>query len=157
MSRLMGAMSIERSETSVEAYSSDLPVADIFEIYWTMDSMLCVWCFNGNINYSQCFRICTRSSLTSELYMELTFDSCSIADLWETIIYPLKYLGFMVSESKTFLHLVVLTLNLWTSHIPMFNYVSSVSVTPSHHQGKVVAVVGVPNIESGRSSAIHRK
>ena len=52
MSRLMGAMSIERSEISVESSSSDLPVAEHVAISWTLDSMLSVWCFNGNINSS---------------------------------------------------------------------------------------------------------
>ena len=46
----MGAMSIEQSETSVEEYSSDLPVAKHVAISWTPDSVLCVCCFNGNIN-----------------------------------------------------------------------------------------------------------
>ena len=44
----MGAMSIEQSETRVEASSYDLPVAEHVEIYWTPYSMLYVWCFNGN-------------------------------------------------------------------------------------------------------------
>ena len=52
MSRLMGVMSIERNETCVEASSSDHPVADHVEISWTPVSVLCVWCFNGNINPS---------------------------------------------------------------------------------------------------------
>ena len=61
----------------------------------------------------------------------------------------------MVSESKTFLHIVVLTFHLWTSHIPMFNSVLSRSVTPSYHREKVESVYGVPAIESGRRSLIH--
>ena len=88
MSRLMGAMSIELSETSVETYSSDIPVAEHVTIYWTTASVLCVWCFNRNINPSHYFRICTRSSLTSEFQMDLPFDSFSISDLWETIGSP---------------------------------------------------------------------
>ena len=53
MSRLMGAMSIGKSETSVEASSSDLPIAEHVAISWTPASLICVWFFNGNINSSQ--------------------------------------------------------------------------------------------------------
>ena len=87
--------------------------------------------------------------------MELTFDGWDIADLWENIGLPSKSLGFMVSESKYFLHLVVITLQSWTSHYPMFDYVLSGSVTPRYHQEKVEAVNGVPDIESGRISLDH--
>ena len=112
ISRLMGEMSIERIETSVEASSSDLPVANHVAIYWTPDYVLCVWCFNRNINYLQYFRICTRSSLTSGFQMETPFDILSIDYLWETTGSLSKYLVFMVSESKKPLHFVVFTFNL---------------------------------------------
>ena len=82
MSRLMGVISIERGETSVGASSSDTPVANHVAIYWNPASVICVWCFNGNINSSQYFWSCTRSSLTSEFHMEIPFDSCYIADSW---------------------------------------------------------------------------
>ena len=52
------------------------------------------------------------SSLTSKFHMELPFDSCYIAELWEMIGPPPKYLVFMVSDSKKSLHIVVLTLYL---------------------------------------------
>ena len=82
MSQLMGAISIEQSETSVEASYADLPVVENVAISWTPDSVLCVWLSNGNINDSLYFWICTRSSLTYEFHMELPFDSLYIADLW---------------------------------------------------------------------------
>ena len=107
----MGAMSIEKSETSVEESSPGLPVAEYVAISWTPDAVLCVWCFNRNIISLRYFWRCTRSSLTSELHMELIFYSCPISDLWETFGSLSKCLGFMVSESQKFLHLVVLTLN----------------------------------------------
>ena len=130
MSRLMGAISIEQSKTRVDASSSDIPFAEHVAIYWTPASVLRVWCFNGDINSSHCFWTCTSSSLTSEFQMEIPFDSFSIADLWEMIGSSSKYLGFVVIEPKKSLYLVVLTLHWWTLHIPMFNYVSSGSVTP---------------------------
>ena len=92
----MGGISIERSETSVEASSSGLPVAYHVAIYWTQAYMLCVWCFNGNINSSWYSWSCTRSSLTPEFQMELPFDSCSIYYLWETIGPPSKALVFIM-------------------------------------------------------------
>ena len=61
MSQFMGVMFNERSETRFEVSSSGLPVAENVEISWTPASVLCVWCFNGNINYSQYFRIFSRS------------------------------------------------------------------------------------------------
>ena len=146
MSWLMGAMSIEWIETRVESSSSDIPFSEHVEISWTPDYVLSMLCFNGNINSSCYFRICTRSSLNSEFQMEIPFYSFSIADLWETIGSPSKYLGVMVSESKTILHIILLTFHLWTSHIPMFKYVLSGSVTPRYHRSKVEAVSGVPTI-----------
>ena len=53
MSRFMGAMSIELSETSVESSSPDIPVTKYVAISWTPAFVLCVWCFNGNINSSR--------------------------------------------------------------------------------------------------------
>ena len=81
MSRLMGEMSIEWNERSVVASSSDFPVAEHFAITWTPDSVICVLCFNGNINYSHY----VRTSLTSKFQIDLFFDSWSINDLWKTI------------------------------------------------------------------------
>ena len=52
MSQLMGAISIEQSETSVEASYYDLPVAEHVAIFWTPTYVLCVWFSNGNINDS---------------------------------------------------------------------------------------------------------
>ena len=106
-------------------------------------------------NSSQYFWRCTRYSLTSEFQMKPPFDSFSINDFWKTTGSLSKYLRFTVSESKKFLHIVLLTLNFWTSHIPMFNYVLSGLVTPGHHQVKVEALVGVPDIEIDRISLIH--
>ena len=60
MSRFIGAMSIERSETSVEASYSNLPFAEHVAISWTPDYVLFVWCFNGNINSSKYVQSCTR-------------------------------------------------------------------------------------------------
>ena len=85
MSRLMGAMSIEWSETRVEASSSDIPVAKNVAISWTPDYMLSLWCFNGNINYSQYFQSCTRSSLTSEFYIELRFYIFPLLIFWKRL------------------------------------------------------------------------
>ena len=45
--------------------SSNIPVAEHVVISWTPYYVLCVWCFNGNINYSQYFWSSTRYSLTS--------------------------------------------------------------------------------------------
>ena len=98
--QFMGAMLIEWSETSVEEYSSDIPVTEHVKISWTLDSVIYMWCFNDNIKSSQWFWRCTRSPLTTELQMKLTFDRRSIVDLWETIGSPSKYLGLMVSKSK---------------------------------------------------------
>ena len=134
---------------------ADLPVAKHVAISWNPDYVLCVWCFNGNINSSQYFWRCTSSSLTSGFQMELPFDCCSIAYMWETIGSPSKHLGFMVIESKSIFHFVVLTLPLWTSYIPMFNYVSSGSVKPRYNWEKVEAVAGVTDIESSRRYLIH--
>ena len=77
----MVAMLIEHSETRVEAYSSDLPVSNNVAISWTPAYVLCVWCFNGNINYLQYFQRFKRSLLTTEQQTELTFDRYSIVDL----------------------------------------------------------------------------
>ena len=55
ISRLMGAMSIERSETRVEAYYSYITVSDHIAISCNTDYVLCVWCFNGNINLHSTF------------------------------------------------------------------------------------------------------
>ena len=107
----MGAMLIECIETRVESSSSDLPVANHVTIYWTPDSVIYVWCFNRNINSSQYFWSYARVLLTDEIHMELTFDRCSIVYLCDTIGSPSKSLGFMVSEVKYFLYLVVLTLH----------------------------------------------
>ena len=54
--------------------------------------------------------------------MEIPFDSCSIADLCETIGSPTKYLGFMVSESK------------WSTSFPGFLIINSLAATwsPNH-------------------------
>ena len=96
----MGVLFIECNETRVEESSSDIPVAKNVAISWTPDSVLCVWCFNGNINYSQYFWRCTRSLLTTELYMELSFDRKYIIYLWEMIGSLSKSMEFMVNESK---------------------------------------------------------
>ena len=77
----MGAISIEQSETSVEASFSDIHVAEHVAISWPWDYVLCGWCFNRNIKFSRYFQSCTMSSLYSELQMYLPFDSCLIADL----------------------------------------------------------------------------
>ena len=100
MSQLMSVIPIERSETRAETSSYDIPVAKHVAISCTPDYVLCVWCFNEDISYSQYFWSCTRSSLNIEFHMELPFDSCYIADYWEMIVSPSKSLGFMVSESK---------------------------------------------------------
>ena len=86
----MGAMLIARSETMVETPSYDIPVADHITISWTSDSVLCMWCFNGNIKYSHYFRSCKRSSLTTELNTELPFDMRYIVNFWEIIGSPSK-------------------------------------------------------------------
>ena len=75
------------------------PVSEYVEIYWIPDSVLFMWRFNGNINYSPKFWSFTRSSLTTEIHMELPFDRFPIANFWEKRI-PIKSLGTMVSESK---------------------------------------------------------
>ena len=41
-----------RIKKRVEASSYDITVAKHVEIYWTPDSVLCMWCFNGNMNSS---------------------------------------------------------------------------------------------------------
>ena len=94
----MGEMKIKLSETRVEASSSDLPVDNNVIISWTTASVLCVWCFNGNINSSQYFRSCTRSPLSSEFQMELPFYSCHTADLWETIVSPSKCTAGIITD-----------------------------------------------------------
>ena len=81
----MVAMLIERSETRFEASYSDLTVSKNVAIYWIPDSVLCVWFFNGDINSSQYYNICKISWLTTELHMELPFDSQSIVNLCKTI------------------------------------------------------------------------
>ena len=58
MLRLMGEMSIKHSEKRFGSYSSDLPVSKHVAISWTPDSVICMWCFNGNINYPQYFWSC---------------------------------------------------------------------------------------------------
>ena len=85
MSRLMGAISIERIETRVEASSSDIHVVIHAAISWTPDSVLYVWCFNGNINDLQYFQCHTKSLSTTEIQTGLPFDMCSISDVWENI------------------------------------------------------------------------
>ena len=82
LSHFMGAISIEKSETRVEAYSSGIRVVEHVAISWTPASILCVWCFNENKNYSHYFLICTKSSLTSKFHMDIPFDSFFIAYLW---------------------------------------------------------------------------
>ena len=154
MSRLTVEMSIERIETSVEAYSSDIPVAENVVISWTPDYVLCVRCFNRNINYSRCFCRCTGSSLTSELHMELPFYSLSIAGLWGELV-PCQNLWDLWWLSPKILHMAVITLHLWTSNIPMFNSAPSGSVTPRYYWVKVEAIASVTDIESGRISLIH--
>ena len=52
ISRLMVVVSIEISETGVESYYSGLPVANHVAISWTLYSVVCMCCLNGNINYS---------------------------------------------------------------------------------------------------------
>ena len=51
VSQFMGTMLIERNETSIEASSSDITVAKHAVISWTLDYVICVWCFNKDINY----------------------------------------------------------------------------------------------------------
>ena len=100
MSQLISKILIEFIETRVEAYSSDIPVANHVAISWTLAYVLCVLCFNGNMNYSRYFRGFTRSSLPTGNHMELHFDILFIADLIEMIGSPSKSLIFMVSELK---------------------------------------------------------
>ena len=100
MSQLMGVILIEFIETRVEASYSDIPVANHVAISWTLAYVLCVSCFNGNMNYSRYFRGFTRSSLPTGNHMELHFDILFIADLIEMIGSPSKSLIFMVSELK---------------------------------------------------------
>ena len=100
MSQLMGMMPIERSETSVETFSSNISVAKHVTISLTLDYVLYMWWFSGNIIALKYFRSCTRYSLTSGFQIDMPFDSCSIAYLWENTWSPSKSLGFMVSESK---------------------------------------------------------
>ena len=100
MSQLMGKILIEFIETRVEAYFSNITVANHVTTSWTLDYVRCVSCFNGNINYSRLFGGWKRSSLTTWLHVELSFDRFSIAYLIETIGSPSKSLIFMVSESK---------------------------------------------------------
>ena len=82
MSQFMGEMSIERIETRAEASSSDLPVSNKVAIYWKPSSVLCVWCFNGNIHSSWYFHRFTRSLLSTEIQVELHFYRHYIVDLW---------------------------------------------------------------------------
>ena len=53
ISRLMGSMLIEFIKKKVESYSSFLPVAENVVMSWTLAYVICVWWFNGNINYSR--------------------------------------------------------------------------------------------------------
>ena len=86
----MGVMLIEIGKTRFEATSSDINVTKHVAIYWIPDSVLCMWCFNGNIKYSHYFRSCKRSSLTTELNTELPFDMRYIVNFWEIIESPSK-------------------------------------------------------------------
>ena len=52
MSHLMGEILIGHSKEGVEASYYDLTVTNNVSIYWAPSSMLCVWQFNDNINYS---------------------------------------------------------------------------------------------------------
>ena len=88
MSHLMGSIYIGCIETRVEAFSSDLPDAEHIATSCMLYYVLCVWYFNRNTNYQQYFWRFTRSSLTNELQIYLTFDRCSIFDLWEMIGSP---------------------------------------------------------------------
>ena len=78
----MGVMLIEISETMVYESYYDIPVTDNVSISWTPTSVICVWCFNGNINSSWYFWTYTRSQLTTELHMEPIFYRQSIVDVW---------------------------------------------------------------------------
>ena len=100
MSQLISKILIEFIETRVEAYYFDIPVANHVAISWILAYVLCVSCFNGNINYPRYFRKFTRSSLPTGNHTELHFDDLFIDDLIEMIGSPSKSLIFMVSESK---------------------------------------------------------
>ena len=58
MSLFMGVIYIEHSETRVKESSSDHPVSRHVEISWMVDSVICLWCLNCDINSSQYFGSC---------------------------------------------------------------------------------------------------